>query len=85
MSTKYLILVLNGLTQGALFFILGSGLTLTFGLMNVVNMSHGAFYLLGGYISYSVLRITGNWVLAVLSGGVFMAIFGFFIRKDITF
>ena len=50
------------MTQGALFFILGSGLTLTFGLMNVVNMSHGAFYLLGGYIVYSVVRSTGNWI-----------------------
>ena len=76
MATRYLILILNGLTQGALFFILGSGLTLTFGLMNVVNMSHGAFYLLSGYIAYSIVTSTGNWILAVLVGGGFMAVFG---------
>ena len=38
---------------------LGSGLTLAFGLMRVINLSHGAFYLLGGYIGYSVVRATG--------------------------
>lgn len=81
MATRYLILILNGLTQGALFFILGSGLTLTFGLMNVVNMSHGAFYLLGGYIAYSIVTSTGNWILAVLVGGGFMAVFGLLFER----
>ena len=56
MDTKLLILILNGLTQAAIFFVLGSGLTLAFGLMRVINLSHGAFYLLGGYIGYSVVR-----------------------------
>ena len=81
MATRYLILILNGLTQGALFFILGSGLTLTFGLMNVVNMSHGAFYLLSGYIAYSIVTSTGNWILAVLVGGGFMAVFGLLFER----
>ena len=69
MATKLLILILNGLTQAAIFFVLGSGLTLAFGLMRVINLSHGAFYLLGGYIGYSVVHATGNWPLALVVGG----------------
>jgi branched-chain amino acid transport system permease protein len=67
-------LVLNGLTQGALFFVLGSGLTLAFGLMQVVNLSHGAFYLLGGYVAFSVLKLSGSWLLAVAAAGAAIAI-----------
>ena len=50
------ILVLNGLTHAGLLFVLGSGLTLAFGLMRVVNLSHGAFYLLGGYLEATGIR-----------------------------
>ena len=69
-------LVLNGLTQGALFFVLGSGLTLAFGLMQVVNLSHGAFYLLGGYVAFTVLKLSGSWLLAVAAAGASIAILG---------
>ncbi len=75
------ILFLNGLTQGALFFVLGSGLTLAFGLMKVVNLSHGAFYLLGGYIGYWILNLTGNWMLALAAGAIFIGLFGFFFER----
>jgi branched-chain amino acid transport system permease protein len=75
------ILFLNGLTQGALFFVLGSGLTLAFGLMKVVNLSHGAFYLLGGYIGYWVLNLTGNWMLALAAGAICIGLFGFFFER----
>ena len=47
----FLITLLNGLTAAALYFIVASGFTLIFGLMRVVNMAHGAFFLLGGYIA----------------------------------
>ncbi len=65
---QYFILTLNGISHAALLFILGSGLTLAFGLMNIVNMSHGAFYLLGGYIGYSVYTLTQSWLSALLAG-----------------
>ena len=81
MDTRYLIIVFNGLTQGALFFILGSGLTLAFGLMRVVNMSHGAFYLLGGYMGLSILRHTGSWTLALLGAGVLIAFLGLVLER----
>jgi branched-chain amino acid transport system permease protein len=76
-----IILVLNGLTHAGLLFVLGSGLTLAFGLMRVVNLSHGAFYMLGGYIGLTVFRATGNWFLALLAGGIGIALLGFVLEK----
>ncbi|MGP3534357.1 branched-chain amino acid ABC transporter permease [Microbacterium sp. RD1] len=57
---------LNGLSFGALLFLLASGLTLVFGLMRIVNMAHGAFYMLGGYIGVVIATLTGNLLIAVL-------------------
>ncbi len=85
MDTKILILILNGLTQASLLFVLGSGLTLAFGLMRVVNLSHGAFYLLGGYIGYSVQKATGNWALAFLAGAFSIAILGGLFERTMLF
>lgn len=82
---KIAILILNGLTQGALLFVLGSGLTLAFGLMRVVNMSHGAFYLLGGYIGFSVFGATGNWVLALAAAAVSIAVLGLIFERAMLF
>ncbi len=52
----FLITLLNGLTAAALYFVVASGFTLIFGLMRVVNMAHGSFFLLGGYIALKVQR-----------------------------
>lgn len=64
---------LNGLTLAALLFIMASGLTLSFGLMRVVNLTHGAFYMAGGFVGLSVLKFSGSWVIALLAGGFVMA------------
>ncbi len=85
MDIKFVILILNGLTQAAIFFVLGSGLTLAFGLMRVVNLSHGAFYMLGGYIGYSVVKATGNWPLALIAGGLSIAFLGFVFERTMLF
>jgi branched-chain amino acid transport system permease protein len=55
----FLITLLNGLTAAGLYFVVASGFTLIFGLMRVVNMAHGAFFLLGGYIA---LKLQRHWV-----------------------
>lgn len=81
MEAKFVLLILNGLTLASILFVLGSGLTLAFGLMRVVNLSHGAFYMLGGYIGYSVLKQTGNWLLALIVGGVSIALLGFVFER----
>lgn len=57
---------LNGLSFGALLFLLASGLTLVFGLMRIVNLAHGAFYMLGGYIGVVIAGLTGNLLLGIL-------------------
>lgn len=54
----------NGVTLGALYFLVASGFTLIFGLMRNVNLAHGSLYMLGGYIGYIVANSTGYWLLA---------------------
>lgn len=68
------LLVLNSLTYAALLFVMASGLTLAFGLMRIVNLAHGAFYLLGGYLGLAAFRVTGNWLIALLVGGIAIAV-----------
>lgn len=72
---------LNGLSFGALLFLLGSGLTLTFGLMRTVNLAHGAFYALGGYIALDVLQRTGQYWVAMLAGMAVAAIVGVLFER----
>ncbi|MEL6219390.1 MAG: branched-chain amino acid ABC transporter permease [Pseudomonadota bacterium] len=54
----------NGVTLGALYFLVASGFTLIFGLMRNVNLAHGSLYLLGGYIGYEIAEATGSWLFA---------------------
>lgn len=81
MEAKFILLILNGLTLASILFVLGSGLTLAFGLMRVVNLAHGAFYLLGGYIGYTVVQYTENWLLALFVGGVAIALIGLIFER----
>jgi branched-chain amino acid transport system permease protein len=87
--------VLDGLTFAGLLFIVASGFSLIFGLMRVVNMAHGSFYLLGGYIAYEVQqRMTGSgialrpdevstldWVVPWLVAMLFIGIFGLAVQQ----
>src|SRR6267378_110232 len=57
---------LNGISFGALLFILAAGLSLVFGMMDVVNLAHGAFYMLGAYIALTVVQRTGQFWLALV-------------------
>jgi branched-chain amino acid transport system permease protein len=72
---------LNGISLGALLFLLASGFTLTFGLMRVVNMAYGAYYLLGGYIGLSIMRASGSFELAIVGGGISIVILGFLVDR----
>ena len=78
---QYLILTLNGISHAGLLFILGSGLTLAFGLMNIVNLAHGAFYLLGGYVGLSVLKATGSWIMGLGAGIVSITMVGLLFER----
>ena len=71
---------LNGLSFGALLFILASGLSLVFGMMDVVNLAHGAFYMLGAYVALSVVQITGSFWIAMLAAPLALALLGLVIE-----
>lgn len=64
-SGFWIVQACNGLSYAALLFLLGSGLSLCFGVMKIVNLSHGAYFLWGGYIAFSVIQSTGSWMLAL--------------------
>jgi branched-chain amino acid transport system permease protein len=78
--------ILNGVAFGMLLFLLASGLSLIYGLMKILNLTHGSFYLVGGYIGLTVMQLTGSFVLALLIavlaiGLVGAAIERFFLRR----
>ncbi len=65
----------NALSQAALLFFLGVGLTLIFGIMRIVNFAHGTLYMLGAFVGYSVLHYTGNfWLALVLAPAIVGAV-----------
>jgi branched-chain amino acid transport system permease protein len=65
--------LMNGLQLGLLLFLLASGLTLIFGIMDFINLSHGSFYMVGAYFCGTIVSITGSFIAGVLIGliGVF--------------
>jgi branched-chain amino acid transport system permease protein len=68
--------LVNGISYAGLLFLLAGGLTLIFGMMRVVNMTHGSYYLLGGYVGLTVIWREGWFVLAVFAGALAIAIVG---------
>jgi branched-chain amino acid transport system permease protein len=71
----------NGLSYGALLFLLASGLSLIFGVMRIVNLAHGSYFMLGGYVGLSVAWRTGSYVLALLAGAVAIALVGIAMER----
>jgi branched-chain amino acid transport system permease protein len=76
----FLLAFMNGLTLGALYFLVASGFTLVFGLMRNVNLAHGSLYLMGAYIGYLVGDWSGSWLLAVAAGFLTAALIGLFMQ-----
>src|ERR1700730_9585239 len=84
--TFWVVQPLNGISFGMLLFLLAAGLSLIYGLMKILNLTHGSFYLLGGYIGLAVMHKTGSFVLAVLAASCAIAFVGvimerFFLRR----
>lgn len=63
-----LIQTLNAAQYGLLLFLVASGLTLIFGVMGVINLAHGSFYMMGAYLAFSLSALTGNLLLTILIG-----------------
>src|SRR3954468_13621162 len=66
----------NALSQAALLFFLGVGLTLIFGIMRIVNFAHGALYMLGAFVGYSLAKWSGSFWLAMALAPVVVGLFG---------
>jgi branched-chain amino acid transport system permease protein len=80
---QFIAQTLNGLTLAGIIFLVSSGFTLVFGVMRVTNLSHGAVYLLGGYIGYSVITATHNFFYGLAAGALAMAAFGLVLERTL--
>ncbi|HEX4596191.1 MAG TPA: branched-chain amino acid ABC transporter permease [Burkholderiaceae bacterium] len=74
--TSLLIQVLNAVQYGLLLFLVASGLTLVFGMMRIINLAHGSFYMLGAYAAFVLTRMTGSLPLAIALGVPLALAFG---------
>ena len=83
MSGISLFQLLNGLTFAALLFVVASGFTLIFGLLRIVNLAHGALYLLGGYVGYAVAARTGFFALGVVAAMGVVALMGLLLEQGL--
>jgi branched-chain amino acid transport system permease protein len=77
----WVIQVFNGVSYGALLFLLASGLSLIFGVMRIVNLAHGSFFLLGGYVALTVIWTTGSWLLALPVAALVIAVVGLLMER----
>jgi len=77
----FLVQCLNALQYGLLLFLVASGLTLIFGIMGVINLAHGSFYMIGAYLAYSLAPVFGgNFAATLLAGLVLAVIFGYLLE-----
>ena len=77
---NFLIQLLNSVQYGLLLFMLAAGLTLIFGIMGVVNLAHGSFYMLGAYLAWSLAALTQSFTLAIILGTLLSVLFGLLLE-----
>jgi branched-chain amino acid transport system permease protein len=80
---NFLSQLFNGLAQGALLALISSGLTIIYGTLGVLNLAHGAMFMLGGYAGYVAYEATGSFVVAVIAGTLFLGIVGVVMERVI--
>ena len=76
----FLIQILNSVQYGLLLFLIASGLTLIFGIMGVINLAHGSFYMLGAYTAFTLSALTGNFFIVIALGVVLAVAFGYLLE-----
>jgi branched-chain amino acid transport system permease protein len=76
-----LIQLLNGLQYGMLLFLVSSGLTLVFGIMGIINLAHGSFYMVGAYLAWSLASMTGNLASAIAIAIPLTVVLGMALEK----
>lgn len=73
--------LLNGLQYGLVLFLVASGLTLVFGILGVINLAHGAFYMLGAYLAWWIAAYTGSFALALIGGVAISFVLGLLLEE----
>ncbi|MEO6897504.1 MAG: branched-chain amino acid ABC transporter permease [Caldimonas sp.] len=81
--SNFLSQLFNGLAQGALLALISSGLTIIYGTLGVLNLAHGAMFMMGGYAGYVAFQATGSFVIAVFAGALFMLVVGVVMERVI--
>jgi branched-chain amino acid transport system permease protein len=81
--SNFLSQLFNGLAQGALLALISSGLTIIYGTLGVLNLAHGAMFMLGGYAGYVAFQATGSFVVAVVAGTLFLGVVGVVMERVI--
>ncbi|HTS55809.1 MAG TPA: branched-chain amino acid ABC transporter permease [Burkholderiales bacterium] len=72
---------LHGMVYGMLLFLVSSGLTLVFGMMGILNIAHAAFYMLGAYLAYTTVAVTGNFWLSLLVAPIVVGLLGAAVER----
>jgi len=80
---NFLSQVFNGLALGALLALISSGLTIIYGTLGVLNLAHGAMFMLGGYAGYVAFTYTGSFIVAVVAGTLFVLVVGILMERII--
>ena len=71
----------NGLALGALLALISSGLTIIYGTLGVLNLAHGAMFMLGGYAGYVAYTLTGSYIVALIAGALFLLVVGILLER----
>jgi branched-chain amino acid transport system permease protein len=79
--TNFLSQLFNGLVLGALLALISSGLTIIYGTLGVLNLAHGAMFMLGGYAGYVAFQASGSFLVAVIAATLFMLVFGVLLER----
>lgn len=74
---------INGLQAGLLLFIISAGLTLSFGLMRVINMAHGSFYMVGAFLGLQAALVTNSFMIGLFASAVGTALVGLFVENSL--
>ena len=77
---SFAIQLLNALQYGLLLFLVASGLTLIFGIMGIINLAHGSFYMIGAYMAFTLSSLTGSLTVAIVLGVVLAVLLGIFLE-----
>ena len=72
--------LLNAVQYGLLLFLVASGLTLIFGIMGIINLAHGSFYMMGAYMAFTLSSLTGSLAVAMVLGVILSVVLGLFLE-----